>query len=266
MQNRGQNLIEFLVIIAVVVVGGILVLTLLGGNINTMFGKTTEHVNNFDPFNSKGNVTTVTGSSTVNGVPVEVMNDGSAVIEYNGQTVTITSDVLNNLNTVFETSGADGITTEVMKAIQQMIDDNKAAYAPDEVPLEITFGNSSRKETSETEAYDGGASINQVTMTVGKDTKIIVQDHTEGSDPALSGTYIIDGEFDGTNFHNDTMTFIDGSGTSFALQKPEDSKTAASVSGSTVNIDYNNVKIYQASTVPDADAYQYDWNISFDMP
>lgn len=266
MHNRGQNLIEFLIIIAVVVVGGILVLTLLGGNINTMFNKTTTHVEKFDPFNSKGVVQTVTGTSTVNGVPVETMSDGSAVIEYNGQKVTISPDVLNNLNTVLETSGADGVSVEIMKAIQQMIDDNKAAFDPADVPIEFLFGNSSRKETSATDPYDGGASINQVVLKVGSDTKIIVKDHTAGSDPALSGTYIIDGNFTGTNFVNDTMTFINSAGTSYTLQKPEDTKTSASTSGSTVSIDYNNVKIYQGSTVPSADLNQYDWNITFDLP
>ncbi|MGD9581153.1 MAG: Flp family type IVb pilin [Vampirovibrionia bacterium] len=269
MQNRGQNLIEFLIIIAVVVLGGILALTLLGGNINEMFNKTTGHVSNYDPFNSKGSVLSPT-TKNINGADVEFKIDGSATVKYNDQEINISKDSLDNLNAVFQTTGADGLTTEIVKAIQQMIDDNKAAYDPADVPLEMIFGSSERINTAESTSYSGDASVNQVVLKVGNDTKIIVQDHTDGDNASLRGTYIIDGTLESSKFTNETMSFIDSSGTSYTLEKPEDSKTNVTTTGSDVSIDYNNVKIYQASdvitTVPDADKNLYDWNISFSLP
>lgn len=46
----GQNIIEFIIIVAVVVLGSIMALTLLGGNISEMFGRSSAEVDKFKPF------------------------------------------------------------------------------------------------------------------------------------------------------------------------------------------------------------------------
>lgn len=211
MGKNGQSLIEFVVIIAVVVLGGIMVLTLLGDNINTMFFKSEQKVASFQPFgdpSTSSSTTTSTSTTTtpstttsstttpsttttttpstatmtVNGVDVNVNTDGSASFNYSGQDILLSSTMMDNLNIVSESTGADGITVEVMSAIQKLIDDHKAEYAPADVPVELTFGKGTRSAGGE---YLGDVTYNQVQASV-SGHKIFIQNDQDISGGATA--------------------------------------------------------------------------------
>lgn len=218
MSNKGQSLVEFIIIIAVVVLAGILVLTLFGSNINQMFTKTSQKVDTYKPFgqgvtpsspsSSSSPSTAPTPASTlnVNGVDVAINTDGSATFTHNGQDVALSAATLNDMSTVIDTAGSDG--KEILIAmIQDMIDEHKAEYAPADVPIQILSGNGARtKDGGDGIAY-GDAGINLVTIKVGDNYKVF-QNDTVVSDGFAAGQFIISGEFgqdakitnkDGTN-------------------------------------------------------------------
>ncbi|MEW5818918.1 MAG: hypothetical protein AB1782_01890 [Cyanobacteriota bacterium] len=186
--SKGQNLTEFLIILGLVSLVGILVFSSLGSNIVTMFTKSNTEVENFDPFNVKnnplGNINGPTGSATpvgtrnVNGTDVTEYDDGSVSFNYGGQDINLTPAMMSNLNEVFETSGADGMTTQVMAALQRLIDQHDAEFEPADVPINMVFGTSQRDNKQDpTEVAGGSASVNIVAISAGDHVVMITNDH-----------------------------------------------------------------------------------------
>lgn len=168
---KGQNMMEFAIILGLVVVCSIAAWSLLGDNIMAMFSSSNDKVASFDPFNVKetggnakamgidgdkgadggaedatpGPAPIVKESKTVGGKSVNIMTDGSATISFATQDVTLSSTILNNLNEVFETSGSDGLNTYIVNALEKMIQAHEAEHT-DGVPIEIGFGTGKRTE------------------------------------------------------------------------------------------------------------------------
>jgi Flp pilus assembly pilin Flp len=200
---KGQNLTEFLIIIGLVSLVGILVFSTLGSNIVTMFNKSNNEVENFDPFNVKnnplGNIngpssSTPSGTSDVNGVTVTEYTDGSVSFNYGDQDINLTPSMMTSLNEVFETSGADGMTTQVMAAVQRLIDEHAADFEPADVPINMVFGTSSRENDHDSSEVAGGsASVNIVAISAGDHVVMITNDHDAVStDTPREGAYEFD--------------------------------------------------------------------------
>ncbi|MGD9581516.1 MAG: Flp family type IVb pilin, partial [Vampirovibrionia bacterium] len=141
-RSRGQNLIEFLLIVALVAIGGIFALTSLGGNVHNLLSGSAAKQAGFDPFNVKnqsvesasgGSSVTVVSSQVIDGYSVDINSDGSVSFAVKGQTVNLPAEDLQLLDTVFETSGSEGI--ELIKAIAKLIEENKVDGGPD-IPIE----------------------------------------------------------------------------------------------------------------------------------
>lgn len=188
MKNEGQSLVEFAIILALVVVVGIAAYSLLGDNVNTMFRSSKTKYEAFKPYGEApvetagspandeaipvGNESPLSGSSkTIGDVEVTFNNDNSASLTVGSQNVTLSSEILNNLDTVFETSGSSGLNTHIVEAIEKLITAHSDDYEGD-VPIEISFGSGVRE--GDMGYYEGKAEFNTATVTVG-DHVVIVQ-------------------------------------------------------------------------------------------
>ena len=212
----GQNIMEFIILLGLVVVVGVLAYTFFGDTVKTMFVKTNEKAAEYKPFEfgeahlaskpsnpaNPSTLLTVNPGDTINVGSTEVVfnTDGSASFNISGQDITLSSDAINSLNEVFQTAGAGGLTPEVMAAMQKLIDDHKGEYAG-EVPIEITFGDSMRYDDKVGAKFEGKASVNAISLKVGDDMVVVVNDHgldttdetTLNQASSVKGTYIIEG-------------------------------------------------------------------------
>src|SRR3989339_340762 len=123
---KGQNLVEFLIILVVVSIAGIFGLTMLGGNVFAMFSDSAEKQKNFDPFNVKNEVANasspteggtegdpsseIVGIEDIDGYSVDRHADGSLSLTVGTQTVNISAEALELNDAVFTTTGASGGT------------------------------------------------------------------------------------------------------------------------------------------------------------
>lgn len=271
---QGQNLIEFLIIVAVVAVGGIFALTMLGGNINEMFAKSTEKQANFDPFDAKNQTTeeststtpssstnptepepeyTVVSSEVVDGYNVDRNSDGSVSLSVGSQTVNISAEMLELNDTVFETSGASGGT--LISAIAYMIEQNESEYPESEVPVQISYGQGVRDSFGHNvidATYEGSASANTVAVSVGDNVVIYQKDQSCEGSCSYSGIYRIEGTIApnksfSTNKVTTTINGVDHTGT-YSADTTTDASGATSFNG-----------IFNFDT-----GVQYNWNIDFD--
>lgn len=220
MKNKGQNLIEFGIIVVLVSFAGIIVLMVLGDNINAMLSSSHIKFKEFKPFGDPvsstasptggnpvvtppGNVAVPTdpvtppsggGDFEVNSVPVNINPDGSASFNINGQDVSIPAGAMADLNVVFETAGSSGLSTEVMAAIQKLIIDHQSEYPGTEVPINLDFGTGRRQGSSTYPGtYEGNATYNQVTVAVGEHKIIVQKDQSQlNGDDDLKGTHSIE--------------------------------------------------------------------------
>lgn len=238
MRDKGQNLVEFLIIIAVVALGGIMALTLLGGNINEMFSKSVDKTANYKPFGYNNNTTTnnsnsssTTNNSTpepstnttpassmsVDGVDVTINTDGSANFTVGTQNVNIPSSAMESLSDVFMSTGIDGdqLTTEVVQAISSLIAAHKDEYPNGDVPINMSFGTSLRDQ-SDVEGLGGGhyagdASFNSnsITLSVGNDVTLIQKDQSFQGQTTTDGVvHVIEGSI--VDIYGDGNTYFQG--------------------------------------------------------
>lgn len=273
MRNTGQNIIEFAIIIAIVALGSIFALTILGGNINTMFSKSNDAVKEYKPFGngpiaSAGEETTTTipestsgpsESVNIKGTDVTYNSDGSASFTVGSQNIAMSSDIMNSLNTVFETSGSEGITSEVMSAIQALITEHEDEYPAGDMPLEISIGKGARTEIDDGEKesqYGGDAEANMTFLSVG-DHMIVIQNDKfyRDEDDAKAkectkdqcGVYILDGTVKDGKFH----ATIDG----------------PSFNGDKITMDYKNNILNGNFNYEDGDKDDdeyWNWNFNFE--
>lgn len=221
MKSKGQSLVEFVIIVAVVVLGGIMVLTLLGGNINQMFTSSVNKTADFKPFGDGSSVlanntttpsnspntntsptTTTPSTTTINGVDVDIKPDGSASFTIGTQNVEIPSAAMDGLSDVFMSTGSSGdqLTTEVMQAISKLINDHKDEYPGTDVPINMVFGDGVRDQsdynTTSGGNYSGAATSNSnfLTLSVGDHLIFIQKDQTYGGEAIGNGDiHVIDG-------------------------------------------------------------------------
>lgn len=206
MPEKAQNLIEFIIIIILIAIGAILALTVLGGNVHSLFSTSNTEVKKYKPFdweNSSNSTPRVVSVSTVTNTEVTYYSDGSATFNVEGQQIHLKKDIIDNMNIVFNTVGAEGVSDWVVSAIQEIIEKNKSKYEPDDVPLQMYFGTGKRQ--SETPNYEsiakGEAQLNTIGISVGNDFVIIQKDQTcTGQQCSLTeGTYKINGTINSSN-------------------------------------------------------------------
>lgn len=267
MRDQGQNLIEFLLILSLVVIGGILAFTLLGGNVDTLFSK----INNVDPFNTNSQTNQqeetnnsipppnpVVSTETIAGYPVDIHEDGSASFKVGTQPVSIPKSALDLQNTVFQTTGSSGMT-DLVKEVAYMIQSNSSTYPEGNVPVTISYGTGYRSWVEGSSTYTGVAEVNTTFIKVGSDMVIIQQDQKCTGTCSYTGRYRIEGHiaidntFDGTVTSN-VNTYGSTHGTFTATI---DQSSGLKVS----NSKYNHYDNYYTTTPA-----SYNWNIDFSKP
>lgn len=193
MKNKGQNLIEFIIIIALVIIGSIFALTMLGGNVTEILGKTNNAMFEYKPFGEPSNNSTtkpttkitpsIAASKNIDGIDINFLTDGTASFNIKGQDITLSSDILSNINTTFEAVGTEGINTEIIKVFETLIEEHSEEFAPNDVPLTIAFGKGKREtdvpasaSMVSTQFFEANSDHNVVAMSVGSHHIIIQQD------------------------------------------------------------------------------------------
>lgn len=195
---RGQEMVEFVIIFALIAISGVIVLTMLGNNIKDMFGLSHDKYTKFKPFGDYQNATLPVqtppvqnptklpaeapkSTVDVNGISVNVYNDGSMGFTSNGQQVYLDKTTIDNINISMETAGSNG-GEKIIAMIDEMITSHKAEYPDTEVPLNMYFGLGNRTGPKDEMTY-GNASMNLVMVQVGQDFQIMQKDQT-GTDVA----------------------------------------------------------------------------------
>lgn len=224
--KKGQSLVEFAIILGLVVLVAVMALTLLGGNINSMFASSKTKYEGFKPYGEKVSIVETSGirgeSSESEGgtdkqTGIKSLKEGTTTIgnteitfdktsrtasfSVGGQNIQLSSDVLSNLDTVFETSGSSGLNTYIVEAINDIINENKSKYPGQDVPVEISFGNSIRNVAAvgnnSGAQYKGNTAINQVSISAGNNIIVIVNDQNcvpvNAFNQSYQGVYRIDG-------------------------------------------------------------------------
>ena len=134
MRNKGQNLMEFLIILGLVVLAGLLTLTLFGNNIKEMFSKSHKEYNKFEPF---GNKIPQSGTINVKGnidVTYKYNDKGNLDITLDGFTF---KDLPADFYDLVQTAGSSGGTTVLADLIQALADQLSASGDMPEEEIQI---------------------------------------------------------------------------------------------------------------------------------
>lgn len=125
--KSGQNLVEIVIVISLIVICAIFILTILGKTINESISRSSNKYSNFDPYGSKvtNNFNSNNNCSGLPGTTCELA--GGSVITYNADNtfdilidnITI-NGVPNDLTEVLEANGSAG-ATEVMAALIEQL-------------------------------------------------------------------------------------------------------------------------------------------------
>jgi hypothetical protein len=149
-KNNGQEAIEFILISSLVFLGCIFTVMLLGSKIGNFFQNDsaviTAQQNKIavisasDPVKYEPDYVTEIPYETENlaGLPVNIYDDGSAAFNYKGQTVQLSSDLVQAANRAMEASGSSGGLEEIVADIMYMSD--KLDVPPNE--LDVWLGTS----------------------------------------------------------------------------------------------------------------------------
>lgn len=190
MRDKGQSIIEFAVITAVIALGGIFTFTMLGNNINELFFSSVEKQKNFDPFDAKNPTTQTTPTDenteskeivetkVIGNYSVDMLADGSAIISVNGKEITLSAASFDSMNTVLQTSGSEGSLIDI---VGYMLETHAAEYPDTDVPIEISFGDGTRYtdpvgDGTYYNSFISTASINTVSVKVGDHLIILSND------------------------------------------------------------------------------------------
>ncbi|MEW5821763.1 MAG: hypothetical protein AB1782_16330 [Cyanobacteriota bacterium] len=127
MLNKGQNLVEFVIIIAIVVLAGIVVYTFLGDNIHSTYMSSLEKSKSYKPFDfhaSNNNDNSITYSIIEGGslggkpeAPVKECYNSECTIDY-GEF--ILQGIPTNFGELIETSGTSAGQKELLSLIEQI--------------------------------------------------------------------------------------------------------------------------------------------------
>lgn len=119
MKYKGQNLVEILILMAVVIVGAIVILTLLGNNVGNMYSLAVDKVVNFSPFGKQQIATTPGPLGGTSDNPVKQCNSGTCDIDYGEFMLT---GVPDNFGEFVQSSGSSGGTDSLSSLIEQIAD------------------------------------------------------------------------------------------------------------------------------------------------
>lgn len=236
MKNKGQNIIEFVIILALVIIGAILFLTLLGGNVTSMFSKSNEEVSNYKPFDWKApnnttaqnnNSSPVVSTENIDGQQVSFHQDGSVSFIAGNQNVSLSKNIVDLQNTVTEATGASGVK-DLIDIVGYMIEKHQGDFPNQDVPVEVRFGKGFRKDAGGGNLYIGDASVNITTVMVGSHFMILQNDQTGPEKSEYLGKYTIEGDT--------------GNNSSFSVNRLDGDKSQAS-SLSNATIDNTNGKL-----------------------
>lgn len=275
MNNRGQNLIEFLLILSLVVVGSIFAFSALGGNLDTMFSK----VNNFDPFNANAqnqgsspnnnqapsNSTPYTSpvayTETISGYPVDMHADGSASFIVGEKSVTLPKNALDLQNAVFQTTGSSGMT-DLVKDIAYLVQSKAADYPDGDVPVTLAYGTGKRSWNEGNAIYEGNAVANTITLRVGDSIMIYQYDQTGSGLNNFAGTFKIEGTVTpGNQIIGTSAAKLNSPLFTNANFTADFKANLSGPSAFVVNGILNNCKL-EGSSVP----YTYNWNMDYSNP
>lgn len=218
-RTKGQNLVEFLIILVVVSIAGIFGLTMLGGNVFAMFSDSAEKQKNFDPFNVKNEVANaspstggeyegshsseIVGTEDVDGYSVDRHADGSISLTVGSQTVNVSADALYLNDAVFTTTGASGGT--LIGTIAYLIEQNAEEY-PEGVPLELFFGTGERTWNEGDATYTSNAMANSVTVRVGNQIVVFQNDQEKLGAAGVAGVFRLEGQVSPGNVFSGNLT------------------------------------------------------------
>jgi Flp pilus assembly pilin Flp len=221
MRNRGQNLVEMAIIFAVIVIGAVIVLTALGKNINTMFTTSNEEYKTFEPFADATNYDyydlknypeiSVTGNA-----------DGSSSFTVGDQQVDIPKDLAD----VIDSQGASG---DILREIAYMIEKYAAEYEPDDVPLQVYTGNSSRTDDKMTAQGRVDQVINNFSSIIQVGDHLVML-QSEDACEKVDGKECGDGEFKRLADFRLEGDIIDGQFIANVERTDEDSKVVKEMS------------------------------------
>ena len=189
-KHVGQSIIEFVLIISLVAIGCIAILGILGNNVTRVYTDSNNAVASYNPLGNGSSVTTppvastptsttpttpsttpstTTTTSTSSTPNVVAHSDGSATLSVSGQDIYIPTALINDLNTVYQTTGSSGLTSEVQETIASLVEKYKDDYSGQNVPINVQMGYSARAQESPgiSATFEGDASINSVNISVG---------------------------------------------------------------------------------------------------
>lgn len=173
--------------------------------------------------NSSGfseSASTVISTGTVGDVDVSYYANGTASFTVGTQNVTVSSDMMNNLNEIMETTGTTGLNNHIVSSIKKLIEEHADEYPGEDVPIEYMTGLYQRSFKDWN--YYGAAKANVVQMTVGDHMIVIGKDHEEeksGTNEVRDviegvGVHIFEGTRDGNNING---TFTAGEFSTYAF-------------------------------------------------
>jgi Flp pilus assembly pilin Flp len=243
MKNRGQNLIEFSIIVALIAVAGIVALIALGGNINSMISGSTQKVETYKPFGwdtqasssvlNQGSTAPVEEVIQVGSYDVSKHSDGIYSFEVDGQKISLPQEYLDQHNAVLQTTGSSALE-DLVSEIAYMIQTHKDEYPDQDVPIEINFGDSTRTKGNAT--VSGESTVNTTAIKVGDHIINLVYDHTcEGGNcqSVPQGKFRIEGTVQPDNTlvasvgYNSSSTATDYTNTSNTFDATYDPATGA---------------------------------------
>ncbi|MEW5819505.1 MAG: hypothetical protein AB1782_04885 [Cyanobacteriota bacterium] len=125
MRRKGQNLIELAIILAIVVLAGILVLSLLGKNVNSILENSRQKASEYKPFKYSDVVVNAAGSGykmpeSIGGSPEEPKTEcdnNYCVLDFGDF---VLSDIPQNINEVIKTAGSSGGTEKIVALLDQI--------------------------------------------------------------------------------------------------------------------------------------------------
>lgn len=127
MNNKGQNLMEFLLIVALVVIVCIIALTALGGNVFTSFFNTSTKVKGFQPFGKESTVETKVTPGSLGGTytsPQQQTIDGSTDIDFGSYVLAGIPADFSNFVEVSGTSGGTDLFAGLLEQLADQLEEN----------------------------------------------------------------------------------------------------------------------------------------------
>lgn len=131
---NGQNLVEFVIIVAVIVLVGVVGLTLLGFNVNDLFKLSSKQYSKFEPFGNNNTAPPTTDTKTNPPVSnyTKVCNNGACKIDFGPF---ILDGIPENLPNYLQANGSAGSTEKLLSLLDQMISQSEGKTDPTKLQM-----------------------------------------------------------------------------------------------------------------------------------